>query len=113
MLLVCVLALTGTATAAGACRHDDGAAAATGMAGHAGHVMQESDAGAADVPAAGGCQCGCPCAGACSQGCQSPVPMLAGGDPDPLLAVALPAVPRGAIPHTTTHPPLRPPAASI
>lgn len=114
VLLVWLLVLTGSAAAdAGTCRNDDAAPAASTMADHAGHVMHVTDGDAPDGAQTGDCQCGCPCAGACGQGCQSPTPIVAVQKLITLCATALPAVARSSALHTATHPPLRPPAASI
>lgn len=125
VLLVCVLAFTGSAAASGACSHGGGDASLAATPGHAGHANHEghatppgtpADPGAdgsddIDTPAAGGCECGCPCAGNCSQGCQTPAPVTAATDSSANIATALPAVARGVLLHSSTHPPLRPPAA--
>lgn len=116
ILLVWVLAFTGSAAAFGACSHGGADASHVATSSHADHANHEghgTPAGPSTDPGAGGCECGCPCAGACNQGCQSPVPVIAATDSNVDIAPALPAIPRGVLPHSSTHPPLRPPAAPI
>ena len=112
VLLVWVLAVTGSAAAYSACRHqDDKPDAAMSAAMHAGHGAQHS---AADKPAdardiGAGCDCGCTCTGNCNHVCHTtvlPPPVTAAIH---LTAITLPLGAGDIAVNPVTSPPLRPP----
>jgi hypothetical protein len=118
MLLAWTLLLGGNAVAVSACPHKNDTAAAVHQSGHDpaqhGHAAHDHARGAG-APASGhtGCDSGCTCAAACNHACQgAPIP------PQPLAANppaggAAPFPARTGLPQRTTHPPLRPPTASL
>ena len=116
IVLIWVLALTGSAAAFSACRHGDTAVAVTASDAHAaGHAAHAVDTGAPDSTQSvgAGCDCGCTCTGNCNHMCNTATMPPRFLSATQLANTTLPAVARAAVPHSPTHPPLRPPTASL
>jgi len=114
VMLVWVLALTGSAAAFSACRHgNDKPAEAMSAAMHAGHGTQHSAAGASHDSTGAGCDCGCTCTGQCNHVCHTTTlpPQLAMAMY--LTTTPLPTDTRDVAVNPATHPPLRPPTATL
>ena len=114
VMLVWVLALTGSAAAFSACRHGDAAPKVSVAGLHAGHG-NHSGADQPDAKSAigAGCECGCTCTGNCNHVCHATTLPLPVSTLIKLTDIALPMGTRAVAANAATHPPLRPPTASL
>lgn len=116
VILAGVVVLTGGSAAFSDCRHAADVSAAAPMAsGHEGHAMHAVGPVALEPadPGVNDCDCGGTCDSACNQVCHTTVPALAAPATEFIPGARPPTLAQAVVPHTATHPPLRPPIASL
>ncbi len=115
VILVWVLAMTGSAAAFSACRHGDATPDVSVADQHAGHGANHAGTDQPDTNSVigAGCGCGCACAGNCNHVCHTTTLPLLVTTVIQLTDIALPMGTRAVAASPSTHPPLRPPTASL